>query len=121
MPRKTKYCLNYAIGQHLNDGKSPSHMHCSACYEQVKKRYDAMMNQGGPLVGLRAARMHAGGSFGYERTQNEKETNLMAFFNYVMPHIPIEQARKLSKEIAANSGTCELPKQDGSYRKVKMY
>lgn len=120
MAKKTKYCLNYVKGRHLNDGKSPSHMHCSECYPEVKERYDSIERHGGALVGLRAARTLSGGSFGYETTQGEKERNLNAFFHYVMPHIPGDVARKLSKDISQQN-SLELQKQDGSYIKVIPY
>lgn len=121
MGRKTKYCLNFGKGKHLNDGLSPSNMHCSKCYEEVKHRYEVTEKQGGAIVGLRAARMLAGGSFGYEYSQSEKERNLRAFFNYVMPEIPAEQANLLAKEIAYKSNAVELPTQNGGYKEVKMY
>lgn len=120
MPRKTKYCLNYAAGRHLNDGKSPSHMHCSACYEEVKKRYTSIDNHGGPIVGLRAARMLAGGSFGYERSQGDKERNLRAFFHYVMPEVHNARVEKLVKEMAA-ANKVELEHQDGTYKTASAY
>ncbi len=105
MPRKTKYCLNFGLGKHLNDGKSPSHMHCSRCYEEVKNRLETIEKQGGPVEGLRAARVFNGGfSAGKVRGYSEKEKtqDLMAFFYYVMPHIPMDQARMLSRDIANN-------------------
>jgi hypothetical protein len=125
MGRKTKYCVNYKRGKHLNDGKSPSHMYCSECYPEAKAKYEKKIDnieaQGGRLVGLRAARTLAGGSFGYERSKEEKTTNLMAFFNYVMPEIDTERALQLSREIAEGSGKSEIQKQDGSYTTIKMY
>ena len=120
MGRKTKYCLNFGKGKHLNNGKSPSSMHCSECYEEVKKKYESIEAHGGNVEGLRAARMLAGGSFGYERTKGDKERNLMAFFHYVMPEIPIETAQIMAKDIAYN-GTTELEHFRKGYVKVKMY
>lgn len=120
MGRKTKYCLNYGKGKHLNDGKSPSYMHCSQCYDEVKKKYESIEKHGGPVIGLRAARMLAGGSFGYENHRGDKERNLMAFFNYVMPEIPLETARIMAKDIA-NSNNAELEHFRKGYVKVKMY
>lgn len=120
MGRKTKYCLNYEKGRHLNDKKSPSGCYCSGCYDEMKNRLRLIEQQGGAIQGLRAARCKADGSFGYERTKTEKETNLRAFFYYVMTHIPTEKAERFVKEIAA-SNTMELEYQGGTYKRVKSY
>lgn len=121
MGRKTKYCLNYANGRHLNDGKSPSGCYCSVCYQDVKKRLETTQQQGGPIEGLRGARTLAGGSFGYEQTKEEKERNLRAFFHYVMPHIHGDRARQLAKEIAEKPGVNEYNVQSGGYKRIRHW
>lgn len=90
------------------------------CYGEAKNKYARIEAQGGQVVGLRAARMLAGGSFGYERSKAEKERNLLAFFNYVMPEIPIERATMLAKDIAYD-GNLELEHHSKGYVKVKAY
>lgn len=117
--RTTKYCQN--IGpRHLRDKKSPSKCYCSDCYDEIKNRLETIEKQGGRIQGLRAARMLAGGSFGYERTIDEKKRNLAAFFHYVMPEIPNAKAQVLINDIANNSGTVDMMAQDG-IKRVKMY
>jgi len=113
MGRKRKYCLNFTIGSHQIDKESKSTCYCSNCYDAAKKRYDNMQKMGGELVGLRAARTLAGGSFGYETRMVDKKRNLMAFFNYVMPHIPIERAIYLTDKICEGKNTIELESHDG--------
>lgn len=120
MPRKTKYCLNYAAGKHLNDGLSPSHMHCSACYDEVKERYATIEKQGGPIEGLRAARVLADGSFGYERRPEDKDRNLRAFFYYVMPHLHQARVDQLVKEMTKEN-TNDFITQGGVLKRVQMY
>jgi len=101
MAKKTKYCMNYRAGRHLNDGKSPSNMHCSACYEEVKERYNLIKEEGGQIEGLRGARALAGGSF-QSNNKGDNERNLRAFFHYVMPHITTSEAEIYIKEISEN-------------------
>mgnify|MGYP006935511271 CR=1 FL=1 len=117
--RKTKYCQN--IGEkHLREKNSPSNHYCVACYTKLKERYKVIEAQGGPIAGLRAARCLADGSFGYERSANEKERNLRAFFYYVMPHIPDEKAEQYVKEIAHRDGVNEHCTNDG-IKRVRTY
>lgn len=120
MARKTKYCLNYAKGRHLNDGKSPSHMHCSECYEEVKERYASIQANGGALEGLRAARTLAGGSFGYENNERDKERNLRAFFWFVMPEVHQARVDKLVKEMSISNKVTVIA-QGGVPKTVIMY
>lgn len=120
MARKTKYCLNYSKGKHLNDGKSPSHMHCSECYEEVKLRYESIERNGGPVEGLRAARMLSGGGFGYETNRGDKERNLRAFFHYVMPEMHQARVDKIVRDLAkSNKG--EFVAQGGKIKTVHFY
>lgn len=116
--RTTKYCQN--IGpRHLREDSSPSKCYCVTCYDKIKARMATIEAQGGPIEGLRGARMLAGGSFGYERTQGEKERNLRAFFHYVMPHIPEEKAEVYAKEIS-KSNSADFSTKDG-IKRVNMY
>ena len=116
--RKTIYCQN--IGpKHLRDTNSPSKHYCNECYGKLKAKYDLIEAQGGPIEGLRGARVLAGGSFGYEQSQNDKERNLHAFFHYVMPHIPEEKAHALSKEISKN-GRVDFCTKDG-IKRAKLF
>lgn len=121
MTRTTKYCQNHYLGaRHLRDKKSPSKCYCTECYNEIKQRLENIDKQGGRIVGLRGARLLAGGSFGYERTKDEKERNLQAFFHYVMPEIPSLRATALIKDIVNNgSGTSDFSTERG-IQKVKM-
>lgn len=118
--RTTKYCQN--IGErHLRDLKSPSKQYCSHCYQEISERLATIEQQGGRIEGLRAARTLAGGSFGYERSVDEKKRNLAAFFHYVMPEIPNARAQILINDIAKNSGTVDMVAQGGKIQRVKQY
>ncbi len=117
--RTTKFCQN--IGEkHLRDKASPSKCYCSTCYNEMKLRLEKIEKEGGAIAGLRGARMLAGGSFGYERSKDEKRRNLGAFFHYVMPHIPQAKADKLINDIVVNgTGTSDFSTNHGIVR-VKM-
>ncbi len=117
--RTTKFCQNIGT-RHLRDTKSPSKQYCSHCYQEISERLATIEQQGGRIQGLRGARMLAGGSFGYERSVDEKKRNLAAFFHYVMPEIPSAKAQVLINDIAKNSGTYDMMGQNGIQR-VKSY
>lgn len=116
--RTTKYCQN--IGPRHLRGGSPNKQYCVGCYEAMKERLERIKQEGGPVEGLRAARTLADGSFGYERTQADKERNLNAFFHYCMPHIPQERAQHLAKEIAKGPKHNDFATSEG-IKRVKMY
>lgn len=116
--KRTKYCQN--IGPRHLRGESPNKQYCLECYTKLKERYARIESEGGPIAGLRGARVLADGSFGYERTAQEKERNLNAFFYYVMPHIPEEKAKKYIKDIVSQGNSNDFCTNDG-IRRVKMF
>lgn len=116
--RTTKYCQN--IGpKHIRNVDSPSKHYCTECYNSTKARLEKINQQGGPVAGLRMARVMADGSFGYERSRNDKERNLRAFFYYVMPHIPDAKVDVLVKDMAKTNSS-DYCTNDG-IKRVKHY
>lgn len=114
--KKTKYCQN--VGPRHLRGDSPSKHYCSECYGTLKARYEQMEKHGGPVEVLRGARLLAGGSFGYERSKREKETNLRAFFYCVMTHIPQAEADQHITNILSGPQGFDMVAQGGEVKRI---